>query len=339
MNRSDLSPRRRLRRALLAAAAAVAGASLAVAVASAGAAQTLPPGATLVASVLIPNDGPVTYGLGSVWAVDRENGAIHNGQPMGRLYRIDPRTTRVTGLIPHVTGGSASVGSGSVWLASFVLNRVLRVDPASHHVTWITTGAEPLDVLALPGGIWVSNHHDGDVVVVDPATNAVTTSVPVFRKGPDGPQALASDGTSVWVAIPGADLTESAIVRINAATRTVTGTVLGLPDGPCGGVVATTAKVWATASDCDGTGVMQVDPATNGLVDYFHTAGLPGDALFAFGSLWIVTRSPDQLVRVDPATDQIVGAQPLPATPWNLTTDGHRLWVRVQGAVLNLSPQ
>jgi YVTN family beta-propeller protein len=315
------------------------GASLAVAAASAGTSPALPPGATLVASVPIPNDGPVTYGLGSVWAIDRESGVIHNGQPIGRLYRIDPRTARVTDLVPHVTGGSASVGSGSVWIASFLLNRLLRVDPVSHAVRWIATGDEPIDVLALPGAIWVSNHHGGDVVVVNPATNTLTASVPVFRQGPDGPQALASDGASIWVAIPGADLAESAIVRINAATRTVTGTVLGLPDGPCGGLVATTTRVWATASDCDGMGVMRIDPATNTLVDYFHAPGTPGDALLAFGSLWIVSRSPDQLVRVDPATDQIVGVQSLPAAPWNLTTDGHRLWVRVQGAVLDLSPQ
>jgi hypothetical protein len=61
--------------------------------------------------------------------------------------------------------------------------------------------------------------------------------------------------------------------------------------------------------------VTQIDPSTNTPVADFDPPGAPGDILLAFGSLWIVTSDPNQLVGVDPATDQIVGDQPLPAPP------------------------
>ena len=336
---------RSLRRSALfvALVAVLVGVSLASADASRSAFQALPPGATIIAGVPVPNDGPVTIGQGSVWVVVREGGALRNGVPLGRLYRIDPRTVRLKDVIPHVTGGSATVADGMVWISSFVLDRLLRVDPVSHRVTRIKTGPDDqpgtLNILSAAGKLWVTNHHDGTVAVVDPATSQVTATVPVFRTGCCGAQALTTDGTSVWVTIPGADLSESAIVRIDAAAHTVTSTFTGVPDGPCGGLAIAVGKLWSTASDCDGQGVMKVDPVTNTLADYFHRAGVPGDVLSAFGSIWIATRDPDALVRIDPMTDAVVGSLPLPADTWNMAADSNRLWVRVQGAVLDIAPQ
>jgi YVTN family beta-propeller protein len=325
-------------------AASLTGAALASA--AGGVSAPIGPGAILTASVPIPNDGPIALGLGSVWVVDRENGEIRNGVPQGRLYRVDPRTLRVTDLIRSVTGGSAAFSNGSVWIASFALDRLLRVDPASHRVTWIATGPDDqpgtLDVLAASGSIWVSNHHDGTVALVNPATNHVTDSIPVFRSGCCGAQALATDGTSVWVAIPGLDLSESTVVRINASTHAVTGALTGVPDGPCGGLTVAGGTVWSTAGNCDSQGIMLVDRTTNQLTGYFHVPATPGDVTYAFGSIWLLTSGPDQLVRIDPATHAVIGVLPLPADPWGtnaVLSDGHRLWVRVRGALLSIAPQ
>jgi YVTN family beta-propeller protein len=188
-----------------------------------------------------------------------------------------------------VTGGSEAVSNGSIWVGSFALDRLLRIDPVSHRVLRIKTGPDDdpgtLNVLAASGSIWVSNHHDGTVALVDPSTNAVTATVPVFRTGCCGAQALATDGTSVWVAIPGADLSESAIVRIDATTHAVTGRLTGVPDGPCGALTSAGATVWSTAGNCDGQGIMTVDRATAQLTGYFHVPATPGDVTFAFGSI------------------------------------------------------
>jgi YVTN family beta-propeller protein len=301
--------------------------------------------ATLLASVPIPNDGPVAFGMGSMWVVDREHGAVLNGVPLGRLYRVDPRTLRVTDLIRNVLGGSETVSNNAVWIASFALDRLLRVNPASHGVTWMKTGPDSdpgtLNVLAASGSIWVSNHHDGTVAVVNPLTDQVAATIPVFRTGCCGAQALASDGSSVWVAIPGADLTESAIVRINAATHTVTGSLTGIPDGPCGGMAIAGSTLWATAGNCDGQGIMLVNPSTIQLAGYFHGPAAPGDIAYAFGSIWIATSSPDELVRIDPATQTVVGVLPLPADPWStnaIVAVSNRLYVRVNGALLSIAP-
>jgi streptogramin lyase len=303
--------------------------------------NVVPPGASIAATIPIANDGPIALGLGSVWVEDRGN---------TQLDRVNPATGAVTDTIPQVLGAAATVMNGSVWIASFATNRLLRVNPAIDTVTPFATGPSndeaPLELLPVAGQLWVSNHHSGTLALVNPQNGTVSSAIPVAPVGPDGAQGLATDGTSVWVGIPGADVHSSAIERISIANHTITDSLQG-PDAPCGGLAADSTAVWVTAGGCDSGGVMRIDPATNQISDYFHIndyfhpSGQADDVAIAFGSVWIITANPNELVRIDPATNRVTGRLPLPNTPYTpgVTADSTGLWIRVSGDLLHVTPQ
>ena len=309
---------------------------------AAAACSVVPDGASIVATIPVPNDGPVALGLGSVWVEDDEGGVA--SASAGQLYRVDPQTGAVTDTIPHVQGGAATVLDGAVWVASFDSDRLYRVDPATHavapYVTGPTVDQGPTNVLAVDGQLWVSNHHGGTIAIINPQDGTISSAIPVAPAGPGGPSGLATDGSSVWVGIPG----QHTIDRISIANHSVTA-LAPPPYVPCGGLAADSTDLWATASDCAGRGVMRYNPTTNqvsayfAIEDNFHPAGGARDVTIALGSVWVATHNPNELVRVDPATNQITGRLPLPAAPWNIAADSTSLWIRVSGSLLHVTPQ
>jgi hypothetical protein len=205
---------------------------------SAAACTAVPAGASIVANIAVPSDGPVTVGLGSVWVDDHEDGVLDSdGLPAAKLYRIDPQTNTLTGTIAHVLGDFATVSDRSVWLTSFDLNRLLRVDPSTDTVASIATGSGgdqgPEGVAYTAGLIWVANHHGVAVAEINAQDSTISATVPVAPLGPNGAQALATDGKSVWIGHPGG----GEIVRIDVATRAVTSRVQTSIE-PCGGIAA-----------------------------------------------------------------------------------------------------
>jgi streptogramin lyase len=296
----------------------------------------IPPGASILSTIPVPNDGPVALGLGSVWVEDREGGTSS-----AQLFRIDPQTEGVTDKVPNVLGGAATVMNGSVWVASFGTNRLLRIDPTTDTVTSYATGPSvdegPQDVLPVAGQLWVSNHHGGTVALINPQDGTISSAIQVAPVGPSGPQDLATDGSSVWVGIPG----DNTIDRISIANHTVT-PLAPPPYVPCGGLAADSTALWATGAGCGSGGVTRYNPTTNQISASFNTPGHAFDVTIAFGSIWVITSDPNELVRIDPATNQITGRLPLPATPWvphGIAADTNSLWVRVGGYLLHVTPQ
>ena len=293
-------------------------------------------GASIVSTTPVPNDGPVAVGLGSVWAEDREGISASDA----KLYRIDPQSGAVTDTIPRVLGGAMTVLDGSVWLASFATDRLLRVDPTTDTVTPYATGPTPDQgpsaVLPVAGQLWVSNHHGGTVALINPQDGTISSAISVAPVGPDGAQYLATDGSSVWVGIAGAN----AITRISIATHTITGQVPS--PAPCGGLAADSTAVWATGGGCGSGAVMHIDPGTNQVSAQFNTPGKAYDVTLAFGSVWVVTSKPNELVRIDPTSNQIIGRLPLPGLAWGpngIATDSTSLWIRVSGSLVHAVPQ
>jgi YVTN family beta-propeller protein len=309
----------------------------------AAACTVLPPGARLDSTFAVPKDGALAFGLGSLWVDDREDGAMPNGVPAGRLYRIDPETGATLDAIPQVLGADALVANGSVWLPAFALNRLLRVDPATNSVLQLTTGPTgdegPISVAAAQGEIWVANHHSGTLVRVNPATNAVDATIPLTQPGPGGLQPLATDGSSIWVA----SAVENTLWRVNAATAQVVASTTIQPDSGAAGVCAA-IDVDATggwvAPGCGQSTITRVDPQTNAVAATVRAPGPVDGLAVGLGSVWVTLDSPQALVRIDPSTDQVVGEAPLPSAPapFPIRVADGALWVRVRDAVLKFVP-
>src|SRR5580765_3147154 len=102
----------------------------------------------------------VAVGLRSVWALDMAS----------TLYRLDPRTARVTKRIR--TGARAAyniwIGGNAVCVADDQDAAVLRISPATNKVVArITVGDGPADMAFAGTDAWVMTHRDNGLYRID----------------------------------------------------------------------------------------------------------------------------------------------------------------------------
>jgi DNA-binding beta-propeller fold protein YncE len=144
---------------------------------------------------------------------------------------------------------------------------------------------------------------------------------------------MVADGAELWVGLAGAN----AVAQIDTSTTSVVRRIT-VRGGACGGVAYDATHVWMAGGACGTQTVSALDRET-GQVAEVATTGTPIDVAAAFGSLWVVTDAPPRLLRVDPATRNVVGSLDLPATPWNIAVGPDALWVRVEGSLLRVVAQ
>ena len=148
-------------------------------------------------------DGQVTavaVGLGSVWALDTDS----------TLYRIDPRTARVTKRIQ--LGATAAyniwIGAGAVWVADDQGAAILRVSPSSGKVVArIAVGDGPADMVFRGPQAWVVTHRDNMVFRIDATTNA-PTRLGIVGGSNAAAERLALLGDALWITGRGVSLVE-----------------------------------------------------------------------------------------------------------------------------------
>jgi serine/threonine-protein kinase len=163
----------------------------------------------------------IAVGAGAVWLTDAQTGSTGfgatTGVPHSRLFRIDPRTMRITGSRPIscFEGKCAlAIGPGFVWIAAYPEAgpfRLLRVDPKALRVTGVVhTPPSVLGTVFLSGGaglvgldgntIW----YVGDGAVrVDTRTSRIGARIHLLDH-PDlfnFPSTIVTGGSSVWIAI------------------------------------------------------------------------------------------------------------------------------------------
>ncbi|MGI8596879.1 MAG: hypothetical protein ACR2LY_06290 [Thermoleophilaceae bacterium] len=166
-----------------------------------------------------PDVADVTVGAGAVWVVAGDPTRYREGDPGVLLFRVDPRTQRITRRIrlSRVDVSGVAVGAGSVWVSTlFGRHEVIRVDPrAGRETARIPVGgpdAQPLprpellresvgapiilgrfdvDLAAGTDGVWVTNEYDSTLRRINPSTNASTRRAPA----PRDPRALLRSGS------------------------------------------------------------------------------------------------------------------------------------------------
>jgi branched-chain amino acid transport system substrate-binding protein len=141
----------------------------------------------------------VAVGEGAVWAVSG---------PTPTLFRIDPRTMKVTDRIPLETKAgptapdplAVAAGEGFVWILNGNPGSVTKVDPSvGGVVATIPLGVESVGsaITVGAGGAWVSEDGNGTVVRIDPSTNDLRATTVG-----GSPSDVAVAGGHVWVAVP-----------------------------------------------------------------------------------------------------------------------------------------
>jgi YVTN family beta-propeller protein len=237
--------------------------------------------------------GAVATHGGSVWAT--------SSSARLALLSIDPVSNQVSTSVPLPIFPSAVTSStdGMLWVASVLDSAVVRFDPATQQVQARIGVPRPSRLAAGQGTVWVisipDDAPDGRVVGIDARTDQVVANVEVGVQ----PTAIAYGEDSVWVVDEGTQRVQ----RIDARTNAV---VASIPVGflPTG-VAVSDGSVWVvslSAPGVDGPALSRIDPATNtnlGSVSLGH--GAPMGLTVGAGSLWVATRNPDTVVRVQPS--------------------------------------
>jgi DNA-binding SARP family transcriptional activator/DNA-binding beta-propeller fold protein YncE len=280
----------------------------------------------------------IAFGAGSLWVAtsDRET-----------LLQIDPRTHNVAQTIGLGAEPTAiAVGDGYVWvlcsrgklLFQFdgdtgvpVSKRILRTevpDPAGRGLPYGRLGFEidePLDLAAGGGAAWIAYVYE--VSRVDAKTGTVTH----VRAGAAGGIAFGERAAwavgQLWIDSPGL------FVRIDAETRTVTGTIpmanVGLQRA-VEGMAAGASGVWAISRNQT---AWKIDTQVGLVATVTPLNHTPADIAIGEEAVW--TANEDGTVsRIDaktgtPARTIPLGKYPRIAYPVQLAAGGGAIWVAV----------
>jgi DNA-binding SARP family transcriptional activator/ABC-type branched-subunit amino acid transport system substrate-binding protein len=168
---------------------------------------------------VVENPWSIATGPGAVWVTDGSR----------RLIRVDPHTGTIVGGIDvdHSLNGVA-VDEGLVWTISGRAATVFRVDPRTGRVTdripiVSRPGAEapyPIAIEVGLGSVWVLNANVATVTRIDAHDRGVTARVSIGVER--GPRRLAVGEGAAWVANADGTLT-----RIDAATNDATTFAIG----------------------------------------------------------------------------------------------------------------
>ncbi|MDX6440887.1 MAG: hypothetical protein QOE43_616 [Gaiellaceae bacterium] len=238
----------------------------------------------------------VATGYGSVWVGGHRNGV---------LYRIDPKTNRITGKValPGPINGTLTIGAGAVWAQSAAPDGsesyVYRINPFTMR---IVERHEGITSVLGAGSWWFGTLQPPSLLRVKPNAGTVMARITKFGVDPNRVNIPIAFGRgSIWVYSP-----DDAVIRISVATNRATA-VIPLP------------------------GAKRANAITHGYL-------MGGPAAIVGGYVWVV--SPAGLYRIDPQSNaaELLSLRVTPFSQWGLpsVSSGPRgtLFVRTSDRVV-----
>jgi branched-chain amino acid transport system substrate-binding protein len=156
----------------------------------------------------------LSFGAGALWVTDGSSD----------LFRVDPRSGRVTTLDVHQPLDDVVVDGQRVWAVSGPAASLLKIDSRDRAVQSRipivnrlgTTAPYPVAVAVGEGSVWVVNANTQTVTKIDPQFEnvAATISLGIGRN----PSDIATGSGAVWVANAG----NGTLARIDSSTDAVT---------------------------------------------------------------------------------------------------------------------
>jgi hypothetical protein len=228
----------------------------------------------------------IAVGEGAVWVT------VNDANPPERWFvaRIDPGTNEVTNEIEVFEAHDVAVGSGTVWVTGRDRElgpALFRLDPLGGEVAATIPlhcgRCHPDQVVATEAAVWLTAStafpDSGQVIGVDPVTNEIVWRTTV----PGDPRDLVAGEGGVWVYslthFTKQSVAGGTIYRLDPVTGEVVATLLEGRVPPASGVngppvlVAGHGFVWTSIAPgrpivlgSDRTGIVRIDPATNEIV-------------------------------------------------------------------------
>jgi virginiamycin B lyase len=189
----------------------------------------------------------------------------------------------------------------------------------------INAGMQPFGAVEARGSLWVTLIADSKLARINPTTNKVIARV----KTGFGPFAVAFGANSLWTANSRA----GTVSRIDPTKLKLLKTIRvgGRPYDIAFGA----GSVWVGNN---GGTVNRIAPATNKVIATIKAGTEPNGLVYAFGAIWVGDRLGNQLLKIDPASNKIVGSLKLDAPDW-VTPDDRSLWVSQEsGSIVRVDP-
>jgi branched-chain amino acid transport system substrate-binding protein len=291
---------------------------------------------------------------GTVAAFDAQSGALRRRIAAGR------------------TPGSIAVHRGAAWVVDADAQTVLRLSVASRVVETFSTGATPTDVAADAGSVWVANggpledaQFTGPVATAVARLDATTGTKRAETRLPKRGGALSNlveNHVAAWKGAVWAVTPDFAIVRIDAATGTITARsravraaavaagpagvwVLGVdgvvarldersarpvarasvPASSVGAIAVGTDAAWVT-SPSEGT-LWKVAAGPRPTVGAIELARGVSDVAVAEDAVWVANPLAGTVVRVGIESAGVERTLDLDGIPRSIAVDGDTLWV------------
>ena len=244
----------------------------------------------------------------------RSDGGGTASAPGGRLVRIDPVSNGVERSVAVGDGPEAvAAGSGHVWVASFLDGTLWQVDPRSGGPTRIAAVGRPFAVTIADGSAYVAASGPGQFTGNVSKFDAMTGD----RGG--GLQgvfcSLASGAYGVWVAgCPNVQKlsTEGATPRFVANVVipfAKPGTAANQREG-LAAMAQGEGAVWVIGDAADRR-LWRIDPERHRIEATIDLGFPPGGVAAGSGAVWVTDELGDRVVRIDPATNRVVGVIPV----------------------------
>jgi len=188
---------------------------------------------------------------------------------------------------------------GTLWTANWDQGPTFlyRIDMATNR---LLPGATPvrvetLQIAAGDGAVWAPSHDESILVRVDARSGRRLAEVPL----PSAPHGIGVGEGGVWIA----NYHDQSVTKVDPQTTRVA--AAPIPVGLSAGRILTGAgsvwvlPEWDHPGEAGADTIARIDPRTMA-VETVHVGGVPMDAAFANGRLYVVTQQPDRLVELRP---------------------------------------
>lgn len=253
---------------------------------------------------------------------------VHSASAGGSYYGIDPGTKPdLKGEVsewpvptPQFARDPAPGPDGTIYIAVMHGNKIARFDPKTETFKeWdLPEKATPHGLLVDgEGRVWYTGYGNGTIGELDVKTGKVIQhEVP----GGGNPHTLIIDDGVIWFSIRGTDR----LGRLDTGSGEVKS--YPAPGGPYGLTLDHEGNVWVCLME--GNRMGKFDPESERMTEVEMGPGTSPRrvATAPDGSLWITQYGNGKLVRMDPATGEVVKEYDLPAgpkgRPYAVTVDG-----------------
>ena len=238
---------------------------------------------TLVEEARIPLPG-----AGPAWMIAIEDEIWVTNQVSGGLTRIDPGTNEVVGTVGSgIPCGAPIEALGDVWQSYCDGDSFQRLDPVTKTIL-DTFAADGHDFINSVGDRLITESDTG-LVEMDPETGTFTDlpgTVPGFVEALPTPGTF--DSSAIWAR------TATGVERIDPATGE---SVASFPYADARGGDFADGRLWLTV---ELVGVLEIDLATNAVVQTIPVEQTPNVATLAGGALYVTDFANSNLWRIQP---------------------------------------